>query len=57
MAFHEDDISAQKEIQEEGSWIPEENEYERRKKSFSRKKIKGKKEIVSLGHIYCGLSS
>lgn len=53
----ENDISAKKEIQKESSWIPEENEYERRKKSFSRKKIKGKKEIVSLGHIYCGLSS
>jgi hypothetical protein len=53
----ENDISAQKEIQEESSWIQKKNEYEGRKKSFSRKKIKGKKEIVSLGHIYCGLSS
>lgn len=53
----EDDISAKKEVQEESPWIPQKDEYKRWKKSFSRKKIKRKKEIVSLGHSNCGLSS
>ncbi|EOS27344.1 50S ribosomal protein L34 [Lachnospiraceae bacterium 3-1] len=53
----ENDISTEKKIQKKSSWIQKKNEYKRRQKSFSCKKIKRKKEIVSLGHIICGLSS
>ena len=54
---YEDDISAEKEIQIQGSRIPGKNEHSRRKKSIGCKKIKRKKKIISVGHIICGLSS
>lgn len=46
---HENDISAQKEVPCEGSWLPCKNEYKRWKKSIGSQKSKGKKEIISLG--------
>ena len=51
----EDDISAEKEEESQGSWFPEENEHCRRKKGTGREKIKRQKEIISIGHIICGL--
>ena len=54
---YEDDISAQEEVKSKSSWIPCQNEHQRRKKSIGCKKIKRKKKIISLGHIICGLSS
>ncbi len=54
---HEDDISTKKEIKIQGSWFQSKNEYKRWKKSFSCKKIKRKKKIISVDHIICGLSS
>ncbi len=53
----ENDISTQEKIPQEGPWISEKNEYKRRQESTGCKKVKRKKEIVSLGHINCGLSS
>ena len=47
----ENDISAKEEIQSKSSWIQSQNEYCRRQKGVSGKKIKGKKEVVSLGRI------
>ena len=52
---YEDDISAEKEKESESSWIQKKNEHSRRKKSIGCKEIKRKKEIISLGHIICGL--
>lgn len=49
---YEDDISAEKEIQIQGSRIPGKNEHSRRKKSFSCQKSKRKKSIVSIGRRY-----
>lgn len=48
----ENDISAKEEIQSKSSRIQSQNEYTWRKKSVSSEKIKGKKEIVSVGRIY-----
>ena len=39
------------------AWFPEKNENSRRKKSIGCKEIKRKKEVISIGHILCGLSS
>ena len=47
----ENDISAKEEIQSKSSWIQSQNEYCRRQKSVSGKKIKRKKEVISLGRI------
>jgi len=46
--IYENDISAEKEIQSESSWIQSENEYKGWKKSFSCQKIKRKKRIISI---------
>jgi hypothetical protein len=54
---YEDDISAQETFQSESTWIQSENEYSGRKKSVSSQKIKGKKEIISVGRIYVAFSS
>ncbi len=53
---YENDISAEKEIKSESSWIQSKNEYTRRKKSPGCKKIKRKKEIVSLGRNFVAFS-
>lgn len=55
MESNENDISAKETFQSESSWIQSKNEHGRRKKSFGRKKSKRKKEIISLGHMFCGL--
>lgn len=52
---NEDDVSAEEKAAFQGSWFSEKNEYRKRKKGFGRKKIKGQKEVISLGHISCGL--
>lgn len=52
---NENDISAKKKAEIESAWIPEKNEDCKRKKSISSKKVKRKKEIISLDHILCGL--
>ena len=54
---HENDISAQKKVKIQSSWISGKNEQQRRKKSISCKKIKRKKKIVSLGHKFVVFSS
>ena len=46
---NENDISAEKEIQSQSSWIQGKNENSRRKKSISCQKSKRKKEIISIG--------
>lgn len=46
--YYENDISAKEEIQSESSRIPRKNEYKGWKKSFSCKKIKRKKKIISI---------
>ena len=51
----EDDISAEEMLQKESAWLQKKNEYSRRKKSIGCKKIKRKKEIISIGHSFCGL--
>lgn len=48
--MNEDDISAEEEIQVQGSRFQGENEYSRRKKGSGGKTCKGKKEIISIGH-------
>ena len=50
MAFHEDDISAQKAFTRKGSRLQSKDEYQQRKKSFSGQTCKRKKKIVRLGH-------
>ncbi len=52
MHSHENDISAEKEIQSKGSWIPGTYEHKGRTQGPSGKKIKGKKEIISINDIY-----
>ena len=52
---YEDDIPTKKETESESSRFQKQNEHSRRKKSIGCKKIKRQKEIVSLGHILCGL--
>lgn len=47
----ENDISAKEEVQSKSSWIQSQNEYCRRQKSVSGKKIKRKKEVISVGRI------
>lgn len=45
---YEDAVSAWQKTQVKSTWFSRENEYSRRKKSFSRKKSKGKKSFVGL---------
>lgn len=52
---YEDDIPTKKETESESSRFQKKNEYSRRKKSIGCKKIKRKKEIISIGHNFCGL--
>jgi hypothetical protein len=47
----ENDISAKEEIKGKSSRLPRQNEHCRRQKGISSKKIKGKKEVVSLGRV------
>ena len=47
---YENDISAQEEIQIQGSRLQSQNEYGWRKKSIGFQKSKGKKSIISIGH-------
>ena len=47
----ENDISAKEEIKGKSSRFPRQNEHCRRQKGVSSKKIKGKKEVVSLGRV------
>ncbi len=54
---NEDDISAKKEIQSQGTRIPGKNEHSRRKKSTGFQKSKGKKKIISVGRIFVAFSS
>ena len=54
---YENDISAKKETQEKSSRFQKKNEYSKWKKSIGCKKIKRKKKIVSLGHIFVVFSS
>lgn len=49
-SYYEDDISAKEKTEIKGSWFQKKNEHSEWKKSFGRKKSKGKKEIVSVGH-------
>lgn len=48
---HENDISAKKETEIQGPWLSCKNEYSGWKKSFSCKKSKRKKEIISIGRV------
>ena len=52
MHSHENDISAEKEIQSKGSWIQSTYEHKGRTQGPSGKKIKRKKEIISISDIY-----
>lgn len=52
---YEDDIPTKKETESESSRFQKQNEHSRRKKSIGCKKIKRKKEIISIGHSFCGL--
>ena len=45
---YEDDISAEEEIQSQGSRIPGKNEHKGRQKSTGSQKIKRKKKIISI---------
>ena len=49
---YENDLSAKEKTEIQSSWIQSKNEYSRRKKSFSCKTCKRKKEIISIGRIY-----
>ena len=44
-----------KETEIKSSWLQSKNEQRRWKKSTCKQKSKRKKEIISLGRIYCGL--
>lgn len=57
MGNDEDDIPTKKETEGEGSRFQTENENCRRKKGIGCKKIKRKKKIISIGHIYVVFSS
>ena len=57
MLLHEDDISAEEEIQSEGSRISRKNEHSKRQKGFGCQKSKGKKAVVCLGHSNVTFSS
>ena len=52
---YEDDIPTKKETESKGAWFQKKNEHGRRKKGIGCEKVKRKKEIISLGHIECGL--
>ena len=52
MDINEDDIPAKETFQSESSWIQSKNGHSRWKKSSCSKKSKGKKSIISIGHIY-----
>jgi hypothetical protein len=54
---YENDISAQKAFQSKGPRFQSKDEYTGRKKSSGSQKIKGKKEIISVGRIYVAFSS
>ena len=54
---NENDISAEKKTEVQSSWIQSQNEDERRKKSYSCKKSKRQKEIISIGRIYVAFFS
>jgi len=54
---YENDISAEEEIESEGSRFQSENEHSRRKKSFSCQKSKRKKSVVSIGRRFVAFSS
>lgn len=54
---NEDDIPTKKETESESSRFQTENENCRRKKGIGCKKIKRKKEIISIGHIIVVFSS
>ena len=56
MDINEDDIPAKETFQSESSWIQSKNGHSRKKSSCS-KKSKGKKSIISIGHIYVAFSS
>lgn len=46
---NENDISAEKKTESEGSWFQSKNEFCRRKKGISCQKSKGKKTVICLG--------
>ena len=48
MISHENDISAEKEIQSESSWFQSKNEHKRWSQGSCSKKIKGKKTVISI---------
>ena len=50
VSYHENDISAQEAFPFQGSRLQSQNEYSRRKKSFSSETCKRKKEIIRIGH-------
>ena len=53
---NEDDISAEEEIEIQGTWIPRENEYAGWQKGTCGKTQKRQKSIISIkGHNYCDL--
>ena len=54
---YENDISAEEKAKIKSAWFSEKNENSRRKKGIGCKKIKRKKKIVSLGHIFVTFSS
>ena len=57
MDINEDDIPAKETFQSESSWNQSKNGHSRWKKSSCSKKSKGKKSIISIGHIYVAFSS
>ena len=57
MDINEDDIPAKETFQSESSWNQSKYGHSRWKKSSCSKKSKGKKSIISIGHIYVAFSS